>query len=489
MSENHSKFVRELRSLLKSPYAFIHLTTFEEERALSLLRDLADGREVREWSAMTGFDGQASSGDIMQALGVIESAQLSQIFVLKDAAPLLKEPRARRRLREMEAACAAFGKTIVFLGPERIEIPELSKDITRLSLPLPGRDVLLEECKTVFSGAIDAETTEVLVRGASGLTVREAHRAFHRVKLQIQEAVARNQPFDIEKSILREKQQLVANSDVLEFFPLDVGLADVGGLDELKAWLTERQRAFGDDARAFGLPHPRGLLLIGVQGCGKSLTSKVIARHWGLPLLRMDLGAIFEGRQTPEEALRFALQTCDAIAPCVLWLDEIEKGFMDTKDGGTARVLGTLLTWQQEKKSPVFLVATANQVEALPPELMRKGRFDEIFFVDLPEIHERMDILRIHLTRRGRFFPDQILEALAQRTEYFSGAELEQVIVAGMYSAFANGRDLTLEDLEYAAKETVPLYRTYEENIKELRQWAEGRARRASRRRKVLDFF
>jgi SpoVK/Ycf46/Vps4 family AAA+-type ATPase len=173
----------------------------------------------------------------------------------------------------------------------------------------------------------------------------------------------------------------------------------------------------------------------------------------------------------------------------VLWLDEIEKGFMDTKDGGTARVLGTLLTWQQEKKSPVFLVATANQVEALPPELMRKGRFDEIFFVDLPEIHERMDILRIHLTRRGRFFPDQILEALAQRTEYFSGAELEQVIVAGMYSAFANGRDLTLEDLEYAAKETVPLYRTYEENIKELRQWAEGRARRASRRRKVLDFF
>lgn len=489
MEETHAKFIRELRALLRSPYAFIHLDTFEEERALQVLREMADERPVREWSAVTGFDGQPSSGDILQALGVIEGSQMASIFVLKDVAELINAPMAMRRLREMETACAAFGKTVIFLGPQRVQAPDLMKDVTRVVMPLPGRDELRQECLSVFSGNLDPETAEILVSGATGLTVREAHRAYHRVKLQHREATERNQPFDLEKSILREKQQLVASSDVLEFFPLELGLGDVGGLDDLKGWLNERKRAFGADARAFGLPHPRGLLLIGVQGCGKSLTSKVIARHWGLPLLRMDLGAIFEGRRTPEEALRFALQTCDAIAPCVLWLDEIEKGFMDTGEGGTARVLGSLLTWQQEKKTPVFLVATANQVEVLPPELLRKGRFDEIFFVDLPEPHERVEILRIHLTRRGRFFPDATLEALAQRTEYFSGAELEQVVVAGMYTAFAQDRDLTPEDMEYAIKETVPLYRTYEENIKGLRQWAEGRARRASRRRKVIDFF
>jgi SpoVK/Ycf46/Vps4 family AAA+-type ATPase len=231
------------------------------------------------------------------------------------------------------------------------------------------------------------------------------------------------------------------------------------------------------------------MLLLGVQGCGKSLTAKVIGRHWGLPLLRLDLGAVFEGRKSPEESLRLALATADALAPCILWMDEIEKGFRDTTEGGASRVLGSLLTWQQEKQSPVFLVATANQVDVLPPELLRKGRFDEIFFVDLPEFQERLEILRIHLTRRGRFFDDAALQGLAQLTEYFSGAELEQVVISGMYTAFGANRELTLQDMEYAVKETVPLYRTYEEQIKALRQWAEGRARRASRRRKVLDFF
>lgn len=489
MAETHAKFVRELRALLRSPYAFIHLDTYEEERAIQVLRELSDGRPVREWSAVTDFEGRNSSGQLVQALALIEGSQIPTIFVLKDVADLIAEPLAMRRLREIEAACAAFNKTIVFIGPGRIHAQNLAKDITRMVMPLPDRDALMAECRTVFGADFQEEVAEILVSGATGLTVREAHRAYHRVKMQAEEAAARNQPFDLEKSILREKQQLVATSDVLEFFPLELGLGDVGGLDELKVWLTERKRAFGTQARQFGLPHPRGVLLIGVQGCGKSLTAKVVARHWGLPLLRMDLGAVFDGKHTPEEALRAALQTCDAIAPCVLWLDEIEKGFKDTSEGGTARVLASLLTWQQEKTTPVFLVATANQVEALPPELLRKGRFDEIFFVDLPEIHERLEILRIHLTRRGRFFPDAVLEALAQRTEYFSGAELEQVVIAAMYSAFAQGRDVTSEDLDYAAKETVPLYRTYEENIKALRQWAEGRARRASRRRKVLDFF
>lgn len=488
----YARFVRELRSLLKAPYAFIHLDTFEEERALALLHELADGeqRQVREWSAVTGFGGQPSSGEVLDALKVIESSQSNAIFVLKDVARFFDDPIARRRLREIEGPAAMFGKTLVFLGPERIEPGELQKDITRIPMPLPDREALERERDTVFpeGEGIDIDR-EVLVSGAMGLTVREAHRAFHRVRVQWEEARKRNAIFDVEKSILSEKQQLVGNDEALEFHPLDQGLSDVGGLDELKRWLTERDKAFSDEARVYGLPAPKGLLLIGVQGCGKSLTAKVIGRHWGLPLLRLDLGAIFEGRRSPEEALRHALRTADAIAPCVLWMDEIEKGFGDGGDGRATRVLGSLLTWQQEKTSPSFLVATANDVQSLPPELLRKGRFDEIFFVDLPEPHEREEILKIHLTRRGRFFDDEDVRELAGRTEYFSGAELEQVVLSAMYAAFADEREVERADLEYAVKETIPLYRTYEDQIKALRQWAESRARNASRVRRVIDYF
>lgn len=491
-TNTHARFVRELRSLIRAPYSFIHLQTFEEERALILLRELAasDNRGIREWSAISSFDGQPSNADFLKALAIIESSPLPGIFVCKDVSTFMESPVVRRRLREMEAQAAAFHKTIIFLGSEPVVAAELQKDITVIQMPLPDRDALWRECEAVFKPEIFPDIDrEALVNGAMGLTSRESHRAFFRVRLQYEEAASKNLPFDLEKSIIREKQQLVSTNDALEFFPLEAGMGDVGGLGELKAWLDERQRAFGAEARAFGLPHPRGVLLIGVQGCGKSLTAKVIGRHWGLPLLRLDLGAVFEGKKSPEESLRLALATADALAPCILWMDEIEKGFGDTSDGGASRVLGSLLTWQQEKQSPVFLVATANQVEALPPELMRKGRFDEIFFVDLPEIQERVEILRIHLTRHGRFFENEVVDKLAAMTEHFSGAELEQVVISGMYTAFASNRDLALEDLEFAVKETVPLYRTYEENIKALRQWADGRARRASRRRKVLDFF
>ena len=488
---SHAHFLRELRSLLRAPYAFIHLETHEEDRAVEILRQLAeaDGREVREWSAVTGFEGSSSTGDVIDAIKIIETSQANAVFVLKDAAPLINSsPRAERRLREIEGPCAAFGKTVIFLGPARLEATELSKDVTRLPLPLPDRAAIRRECDQVFGG--DAYTdvdAEALVSGGMGLTAKEAHRAFHRVRVLLDEAAKRNQPFDVARAILDEKQRLVGSTDALEFHPIDQGIGDVGGLDELKRWLDERSRAFGEEAERYGLPAPKGLLLVGVQGCGKSLTAKVIGRHWGLPLLRLDLGAVFEGRRSPEEALRTALRTCDAIAPCVLWLDEIEKGFED--DGRSARVLGTLLTWQQEKTTPVFLVATANAVHKLPPELLRKGRFDEIFFVDLPEIHERRDIINIHLRRRGRSFDDAVVEQLAQKTEYFSGAELEQVVVSAMYTAFADDRELDADDLDYAVQETVPLYRTYEEQIKALREWADGRARRASHRRKVLDFF
>jgi hypothetical protein len=508
----HAQFFRELRSLLRAPYALIHLQTFEEERALSILRALAesDDRALLSWSPLTDFDGsptdasQTNSGQttagqttagqttagFVDALDRVIAEPDPAVFVFKDVHDLLGEPAVRRRLREMEGHCAAARKTLVLLSPLRIEARELQKDLTHIELPLPGREVIRRDCDIVFPQAqFPHIERDALVDGAMGLTARQAFRAFHRVRQQYEEALERNQPFDLETSILREKQRLIGASEILEFFPLEQGLGDVGGLDALKRWLAERKRAFGQQAQAFGLPSPKGLLLLGVQGCGKSLSAKAVARYWGLPLLRLDLGVIFDGKRSPEDALRQALRTAEAVAPCVLWMDEIEKGFGADSEGRSTRVLGSLLTWQQEKTAPVFLVATANDVTALPPEMLRKGRFDEIFFVDLPDPHERAEIFEIHLNRRGRHFDEAVMAELAARTEYFSGAEIEQVVVDAMYSAFAAERDIEVADLEFAAREIIPLYRTYEEQIKSLREWAHGRARGASHERKVLDFF
>lgn len=489
----HLAFMRELRSLLKAPYALIHIETHEEARAVDLLQRLAahQQRPVWEWSITNGF-GDDDHADLMTALPAVEAIDKPGIFIFKDATDDLEAPRLRRRLREAEAHCARTGKTLIFIGPRPIDYPEFAKDLTPLSLPLPDRQVIARQYDAVFpADKFGVLPKNSLIGGAMGLTQREAHRAFHRVRHQLVEAHQAGEDFDVEAAILQEKQRMVGRSKVLEFHALDAGLDSVGGLDSLKDWLIKRRKAFGEEARQFGLPAPKGLLLIGVQGCGKSLTAKVVGRHWGLPLLRLDMGRVFDGQRSPEESLRAALKTCDALAPCVLWMDEIEKGFATGQrdDGRATRVLGSLLTWQQEKQTPVFVVATANEVKSLPPELLRKGRFDEIFFVDLPQLHERMEILQIHLGRRQITIADEELAELAEKSEHFSGAELEQVVISAMYAAFADDRDVDADDLRFAIRDTVPLYRTYEEMIKGLREWAHERARPASRQRRVIDFF
>jgi len=285
-----------------------------------------------------------------------------------------------------------------------------------------------------------------------------------------------------------EKRQLIRKSGLLEYYPVDQSLAAVGGLQNLKDWLHRRARAFTAEAHAFGLPEPRGLLLLGVQGCGKSLTAKAIASQWALPLLRLDMGRVFSGLVgSSEENLRRAIRVAESAAPAVLWLDEIDKALSgsassNVSDGGTtARVLGTFLTWLQEKTAPVFVVATANRVEGLPPELLRKGRFDEIFFIDLPDAAEREEILRIHLTRRGRKPESFDLAALAARAEQFSGAELEQAVVEGLHAAFDVRTQLADGHLAQAISETVPLAVTLREEISRIRDWARDRTRSASR--------
>ncbi len=488
-----ASFNARLRALMRAPYALIHLDTHEEERAVDLVHQLAahEQRPVWEWSSTQGFGPESGllRGDLREALEQILGSDQPGVFIFKDAARELDDVVLRRRVKELEHACAQQRKTLIFIGPESLEHIDLNKHLTRIVMPLPGRTILHLTAQGVFEQGFDEGLLEAIVNGALGLTQREAWRAFYRVKQQHQESLALNKPFDVESSILEEKQRIIGNNDALEFQPLKESLSDVGGLGDLKKWLGERQSAFSEEARRFGLPAPKGLLLVGVQGCGKSLTAKAVGRYWGLPLLRLDLGRVFEGRRSPEETLREALQTSEALAPCVLWLDEIEKGFAQDSDGRATRVLGGLLTWLQEKAAPVFMVATANQVDELPPELLRKGRFDEIFFVDLPDIHDRKEILKIHLKARQRTMSEEVIEDLAARCEHFSGAELEQVVISALYMAFAAKREVEVDDLKEAARELVPLYQTYEEQIKALRDWASNRARPAAAKRRVLDMF
>jgi SpoVK/Ycf46/Vps4 family AAA+-type ATPase len=289
--------------------------------------------------------------------------------------------------------------------------------------------------------------------------------------------------------VIEEKSRAIRASRYLEFWELNDDMGAVGGMDNLKLWLDQRATAFSERARRFGLPAPKGLFLLGVQGCGKSLMAKCVAGSWQVPLLRLDMGAVFSVHDQAETALRQTMRVAESMAPTVLWIDELEKGFSATTDAGAGRALGSFLTWMQEKTVPVFVVATANEVRALPPELLRKGRFDEIFFVDLPNAHERLAILDIHLRRRDRDPEGFDLTTVAEETERFSGAELEQVVISALFKAFSMERDLREEDLVDACRETIPLAITMDDRLKELREWARPRARRASEDTRRVDFF
>ena len=290
--------------------------------------------------------------------------------------------------------------------------------------------------------------------------------------------------------VLESKRSLLMQNEILEVINVDDGISGIGGYEELKQWIIERRGNFSDEARKFGIPLPKGMLMLGVQGCGKSLTSKVISNIWNFPLVRLDFINLFRKGQSVEELLKSAIATIEGFAPVVLWIDEIEKALSQEGEGAEIRrVLGWLMTWMQEKKEPVFLVATANRVSLLPPELLRKGRFDEIFFVDLPSKPEREEIYKIHLKKRGRNPEDFDTDKLAYNSEGFSGAEIEQVVIDSLITAYSRNCELTQKILEEILRRTVPLSKTYEENIKELRIWSRNRARNASGNRKIESFF
>lgn len=484
----------EIELRIRARYPFLYLVTHEEERVAAQLEGIAGrlGLPLFRHTCYSGFepllDARGPSGDPLTAFSVDGRPGL---LLLPDFHRCLGEPRMARQLKDLREDFIRAGQTLVVTAPAEALPPELAKQFAVLDVPLPDVAELAELFDRLCaqqSLAPEPLMVERFARSAAGLTTEEARGIFARVLLD-PALIALGDT----RLVVEEKRRLVHQDGVLEFHERTVDLEDVGGLHALKQWLAERERAFDRKARDFGLPAPKGMLLLGVQGCGKSLMAKAVAAHFRLPLVRMDLSAAFGAGHSPEEAIRRALKLLEAMAPVVVWIDEMDKGFagsgLEGGDLSLHRVFGTFITWLQEKQAPVFVAATANRVQSLPPELLRKGRFDELFFVDLPDENERAEILRVHLTRRGLDPGALDLAGLVAATRNFTGSELEQVIVDALYRAFSRGRGVTDEDLREVARRLIPLYNTYEEDIKVLRDWCRERTRKASIETTLTDFF
>ncbi|MEA5450345.1 AAA family ATPase [Leptolyngbya sp. CCNP1308] len=496
----------DLNVLVQAQYPLIYLVTFEEERAeqtiATVARHLSKDPEIKApmrvftWTMTRGMVEVGSQGAGTQHNNTVSPEAAVEwvirqrepgIFIFKDLHPFKDSPAVTRCLRDSIVALKGTRKTIVLMSPVQ-EIPiELEKEVVLLDFPLPDMaeldEVLSTEMNRARGNSISTEEREKLLKAALGLTRDEAEKVYRKARVMAKRLTA--EEVDI---VLSEKKQLIRRNGILEFMDVDETLDSVGGLEELKHWLQQRSDAFTERAREYGLPQPKGMLILGVPGCGKSLIAKTTSRLWGLPLLRLDLGRVYDGSTVgrSEANLRNALRTAESISPCVLFIDEIDKAFAggvgsSDSDGGTSsRIFGTFLTWMQEKTSPVFVMATANRVEKLPSEFLRKGRFDEIFFVDLPNAEERKDIFQIHLQKRRRDIERFDLDQLTKVCDGFSGAEIEQGLISAMYEAFAQGREFTQLDIIAAIRATLPLSKTMSEQVTALRDWARQRARPAA---------
>jgi len=497
---------REIETLIRARYPILYVVSWEEPRVLSWISEIARKRDkkVFEWSFTTGLvpmgtslqsqkaRGQATR-DPLVALDMVIDMVEPALFVFKDFHPYLTRQNSAviRKLKDIAIHLKNSTKTVILVSPV-LEVPvELEKEITVVDFPLPTAkeigellDRIIDEVRDSAQARIelDGPGRERLLKAALGLTLGEAENVVAKI-------LVNNGRLDADDvaSVFSEKQQIIRKSGLLEYCDAREALEDIGGLDLLKEWLRKRGMAFTDRARDFGLPAPKGALLLGVQGCGKSLCAKAVSALWKMPLLRLDVGRMFSSLVgSSEENVRKAVAVAESVAPCILWVDEIDKAFAGSQSsafsdsGTTARVFGSFVTWLSEKTSPVFVIATANQIAQLPPELLRKGRLDEIFFVDLPSKAERRDIARIHLAKRRREPAKFELDAIAERSEGFSGAEIEEAVISALYDAFGSGRDLATADVLKAIDETVPLSKTMAEDLSTLRSWARGRARMAS---------
>lgn len=507
-----NNFEKETCDLLRARFPYIHITTYEETRLIKELTrivstpDLINSvRKVYVWKSSEGFKDsngmiQEDTYEKIQALNFVRKCEEDALFIFLDFHVFCKNTSGNfddtvvRFLKDLipNLKQARNFRNVIFVSPTFTLPDDLKKDITVLDFDLPTSD----EIASVLDGIIrdnssgnlkvnlNPKEKEELVKAAVGLTLQEAENAFARA--MVNDGCLNSEDVDI---VLKEKSQVIKKSDILEYIDSKVKIEDVGGLENLKKWLSKRDKSWLDSAKKYGLPSPKGVLLTGVPGCGKSLIAKSISSMWHLPLLRFDVSKVFNMYVGNSESnMREAIKMAEAISPCVLWIDEIEKGFSGLGGSGdsgtTSRIFGTFLSWMQEKTKPVFVVATANNIDSLPSEMMRKGRFDEIFFIDLPTFNERKQIFKVHLESRltypevrGDFeINDETLKHLSNITEGFGGSELEQIVVMGLYDAFSEDRSITLNDFENAVKNTVPLSVTQAEQIISIRNWANVRA-------------
>ena len=488
-------FSKELNLLLKARYPVLYISTFEEDRVEYTIRKAiksTSNKAIYTWDFVEGYktnpnNPRFAAKNPLQALELVEklTADTPAIFILKDFNKFLNDISISRKLRNLVRILKTQPKSLIIVATE-LDIPkELSDLITVLEFTLPTSNEIKKELLRLFESLnndIDPKFLEILIRACQGLSIEKIRRALS--KSIAQYGTINNATINL---ILIEKRQIISQTEILKFQDTTSQFIDIGGLETLKKWLATRKESFSEKAKIYGLPAPRGLLLAGIQGTGKSLTAKAIANEWQLPLLRLDIGRLFGGIVGESESrVRQMIQLSEALAPCVLWIDEIDKAFSEQTKGGdsgtTNRVLGTFITWLSEKKSQVFIVATANNLSVLPLEIIRKGRFDEIFFVGLPLLEERKQIFEVFLKRLR---PTQLnsfnLTLLSKKSEGFSGAEIEQAIIEGMLIAFNEKREFTTEDILIGLSQIIPLSQIEPERTKQLQDWAiSGRIRLAA---------
>ncbi len=488
-------FTQEFNLLLKARYPIIYVTTIEEDRLEYTIRNCIKkngNRGIYIWDFVEGYINNPNNNGLakrnpLQALEFIEKIQpeTPAIFLLKDFNRFLNDVSVSRKLKNLIRILKTQPKTLIIVATE-VNIPnEFIDTITILEFQLPQLNEIKQELDRLVNSLnqkIENNVFESLINSCQGLSLERIRRVLSKI-------IALHKTLD-ERAIdliLKEKRQIIYQTQVLEFCLSDNTIADIGGLTNLKNWLTQRAKSFSNRAKNYGLPAPRGLLLIGIQGTGKSLTAKAIANDWQLPLLKLDFGRLFGGVVGESEMkIRQMIQIAETLAPCILWIDEIDKTFgqINSKgdSGTTSRVLGTFITWLSEKTAPVFVVSTANNFDVLPVELIRKGRFDEIFFIGLPLEDERKLIFSVHLSKlRPDSWKDFNIDILSQESKNFSGAEIQQSIIEGMHIAFNENREFTTNDIRRGLQETIPIAKMNFEEIESLQNWAlSGRFRIAS---------
>ena len=484
-----------LEQLLRCRHVCVSIVTLEEDYALGLVRDavMKLGRPLQMWSLSGGVQDGLVSGsppipdtaDPVNGLVHLASVEGEPVCVMLDLGSQLKKERTLRVWRNLINQFDTTGSQMVMIDHESPKSVVVKAYTTPFEIMLPGEKDIEALVRETLRRAHREKSIEIDITRSGWSTIIRNLRGLGRRQIEriIVDCVVDDRRFDEEdiNHVLASKRRAIGGGSLLEYVETPVDIEEIGGMRRLKAWLAQRQGALSDKAVDFGLAAPRGVLMLGVQGAGKSMCAKAIATAWQRPLLRMDVGALYDRYVgESERRLRETLAQAEAMAPIILWIDEIEKAFASaasqSTDGGLSkRMFGTLLTWMQEHEQPVFLVATANDIEALPPELLRKGRFDEIFFVDLPEKDTRALIFAIHLKKRKRDADNFDLEALAKASNGFSGAEIEQAVLSSLHDAFAQNEKLGTEHILRALKTSPPLSVTMAERIEALRDWSRGR--------------